>query len=189
VKPFPVLYTDRLQLREFESWDIGSVFQGLSHPDVIRYYGVSYDSIESTQAQMDWFKQLYEEESGIWWAICNGANGAFIGATGFNNIDRTTHRAEIGFWLLPPGWGKGYIQEAVHAILPYGFNHLGLQSVEAIVETENQNSVAVLRKLGFQYVSTDIDCEIKNGKPISLMKFVYLRGQHTPALFLNRLHD
>ena len=169
---FPELRTTRLELREIIPADIHHVFEGLSHPDVIRYYGVSYTSLESTQQQMKWFDNLRIESSGIWWAICDRAANMFLGAAGFNNIDRQLQSAEIGFWLLPAHWGKGYIHEAVQAILPYAFDVLHLQTIEALVETENKNSAAVLQKLNFQHISTDIDCEIKNGRPISLMKFV-----------------
>lgn len=168
---FPALLTQRLLLREIDAADIHHVFEGLSHPDVIRFYGVSYESLESTQQQMKWFNDLRVESSGIWWAVCDRSTNAFLGAAGFNNIDQQHQSAEIGFWLLPEYWGKGYIPEAVQAILPYAFDVLQLQSIEALVETGNKNSSAVLQKLNFDYIDTDVNCEIKNGRPISLIKY------------------
>lgn len=63
---FPVLTTGRLLLRRFQPDDIESVYQGLSHPEVIRHYGVSYDSLEATKEQMDWYAAIEREEKGIW---------------------------------------------------------------------------------------------------------------------------
>ena len=43
------LQSNRLLLRPFVESDIENVFKGLSHPDIIKHYGVSYDSLESTK--------------------------------------------------------------------------------------------------------------------------------------------
>jgi ribosomal-protein-alanine N-acetyltransferase len=40
--------------------------------------------------------------------------------------------------------------------------------MEAEVETENRMSIRVMKKLQFVYQRTKKDCEIKNGKYISL---------------------
>ena len=42
-KEFPVIKTQRLLLRQFVDSDLVNVFKGLSHPDIIKYYGVSYN--------------------------------------------------------------------------------------------------------------------------------------------------
>jgi ribosomal-protein-alanine N-acetyltransferase len=182
MKPFPVIQTERLVLREIMPYDINHIYAGLSHQDVIKHYGVSYDSIESTQTQMEWFNNLRSEGTGTWWAVCDRKNNTFLGAAGFNNINRENNSAEIGFWLLPDHWGKGYIPEVLRALIPFAYDKLQLQTIEALVETENNNSIAVLQKLGFHHTATDIDCEIKNGRPISLMKFVLTAGQYAARI-------
>jgi [ribosomal protein S5]-alanine N-acetyltransferase len=58
--------------------------------------------------------------------------------------------------------------ETIPLICHYGFNKLGLHRIEGIVETENQNCKKALAKLQFRYEGTMNDCEIKNGKYISL---------------------
>lgn len=45
---FPTFKTDRLLLRKIVNSDIGHIFKGLSDPDVIRYYGVSFMTLEGT---------------------------------------------------------------------------------------------------------------------------------------------
>ena len=69
-KKFPTLQTTRLELRQFKASDLSKVFQGLSNKQVIRYYGVSYSTLEATEEQMDWFESLWNSGTGIWWAIC-----------------------------------------------------------------------------------------------------------------------
>lgn len=160
--------TPRLLLRPFTNDDLALVFSGLSHPDVIRYYGVSFHSLEATQEQMNWYASIEENETGIWRAICSVDGAQFYGACGLNNINKQDRKAEIGYWLLPEFQGKGYIMEALPVIIEHGFSNLHLHRIEAFVETENQNSIKVMQKLNFNREGTMKDCEIKNDNYISL---------------------
>ena len=62
---FPILKTDRLLLREITDADLANIYSGLSNPKVIQHYGVSYDSLEATKAQMAWFA----DKKQLRWAI------------------------------------------------------------------------------------------------------------------------
>ncbi len=165
---FPELYTQRCTLRMIIASDQQKIFEGLSHPDVIKYYGVSYATFEETQAQMKFYDDLLQNETGIWWAIKLKENKEFIGACGFNNWSKDHKRIEIGFWLLPQYQGKGFMWEAVSSILVYAFTQLDVHRIEAIVENGNDNSSKLLKKLGFSYEGTHKECEIKNGRFIDL---------------------
>lgn len=177
MKKFPVLKTERLLLRQFIDADIDNVFKGLSHPDIIKYYGVSYTSLEATKAQMTFFADLEKNETGTWWAICSADNTIFYGACGFNNLVKEHKRAEIGYWLLTEYWGKGIITEAVPLICHYAFEIMGLHRIEAVVETANTDSKKVMTRLGFEYEGTMKECEIKNRQFISLDMYAKLKTQ------------
>ncbi len=164
----PSLFGSGLLLRPIIDDDIHNIFKGLSHPDIIKYYGVSFNSLEATQEQMDWYKELVLKESGIWFAICSLDNNNFLGAIGLSSLDKKSRKAELGFWLFPEFWGQGIMAKAVPILLHYGFNTLSLHRIEAFVETENQNCKTIMKKLEFQCEGTMIDCEIKDGKFISL---------------------
>lgn len=163
--------------------DLNHVFQGLSHPEVIRYYGVSYSSIEETQEQIRWFEELERTGTGKWWAICSIDGDLFYGACGLNNVLNEHKKAEIGFWLLPEHWNKGIITEALPTVISYGFKSMGLHRIEALVESGNRNSVKVLKKVTFRFEGTLRDCEIKNGKYISLDVYARLNRAN------NRIYD
>lgn len=169
------LHTDRFLLRQFHLNDIGSVFKGLSHPDVIRYYGVSYSDLEETANQLTWFNDLQKNETGIWWAICDKETQKFYGGIGFNDLSKIEKKAEIGFWLLPENWGIGIIKEVADYVCDYAFERLGLKEIEALVETENENSKKVLRKIGFEFQETKKNCEMKNGRLISLAIYTKIK--------------
>nr|WP_315417729.1 GNAT family N-acetyltransferase [uncultured Pedobacter sp.] len=171
------IHTDRFLLRQFCSDDLAFVFEGLSHPDVIRYYGVRYANLEETNEQLIWFNELQKNETGIWWAICDKESLVCLGAIGLNDLSKTDQKAEIGFWLLPEHWGKGIIKEVANSICNYAFEKLGLRKIEAMVETENENSRKVLQKLDFDYHKTIENCEFKNDKLISLAIYVKLKHE------------
>ncbi|WP_294302121.1 GNAT family N-acetyltransferase [uncultured Chryseobacterium sp.] len=171
---FPVLTTERLLLRRFQQDDIKSVYRGLSHPEVIRHYGVSYDSLEATEEQMSWFVMIEKEEKGLWWAVCNRYDQTFLGAVGFNDWSKEHRKIETGYWLLPEYWGSGIIGEAGRAVCDYAFQKMSVHRIEAVVETENTNSKKIMNKLGFELEGIMRDCEIKDGKFISLEMYAKL---------------
>lgn len=174
---FPVIKTDRLLLRQFADSDLENVFKGLSHPDIIKYYGVSYQTLEATKAQMTFFADLEKNETGIWWAVCSLDNKIFYGAGGLNSLSKEHKKAEIGFWLISDFWGMGIMKEVMPIICDYGFNKLGLRRIEGLVESENQNCKKAMAKLAFQHEGTMRDCEIKNGHFISLDIYAVLSTQ------------
>ena len=171
--------TERLLLRQFVQEDLANVFSGLSHPDIIEYYGISYQTLEETKQQLKFFSDLEKNGTGIWWAVCSLDNKTFYGAGGLNNLSNTHRKAEIGFWLFPDFWGKGIMHEAMPLICQYGFEELGLHRIEGFVETNNINCKKALLKLEFEHEGTMRDAEIKNGKFISLDVYAKLTGSKT----------
>ncbi len=163
--------TERLLLREIVASDIQNIYRGLSNPQVIKYYGVSFDSLEATEEQMDW----YEQPNQYWWAICSMDDQVFYGAGGLNDLSETHQKAEIGFWLLPDFWGKGMMSEAMPAICNYGFHQLGLHRIEGFVEASNQNCKRAMAKLDFAHEGTMKDCEVKNGEFVSVDIYAKLK--------------
>lgn len=165
---FPILQTDRIVLRQITDEDLPNIFKGLSHPDIIKHYGVSFDSLEATKEQMEWFANLEKTETGIWWAVCSKEDGKFLGAGGLNDLSKKDRKAEIGFWLLTENWGKGYMSEVMPLILDYSFNTRGLHRIEGFVESDNFNCKKAIEKLQFKLEGTMEDCEFKDGKFISV---------------------
>ena len=60
------------------------------------------------------------------------------------------------------------MQEAMPLIWNYGFDQLNLHRIEGIVETENINCKKAMAKLDFVHEGTMRECEVKNGRLISL---------------------
>jgi len=165
---FASIKTNRLLLREIQDSDIEYIYRGLSDPNVIKYYGVSYNSLKETKEQMEWFK----EPKQLWWAICDIDNQIFYGAGGLNDINLKEKKAEIGLWLLPDFWGQGIMKEVLPLVCDYGFNQLNLKRIEGFVDSNNTNCKNAMNKLDFQLEKKLKDCESKDGKPISVDVYV-----------------
>lgn len=172
---FPERFTERCLLRQIRPDDQRHIFNGLSHPQVIPYYGVQYSTFEATAEQMKWYADLEAQNTGIWWAICDRLDGTFFGAGGLNGRDAMHQKAEIGLWLLPEHWGKGLMQEVMPVIWNYGFEHMDLHRIEGFVESDNQLCKAAMSRLPFHHEGTMRECEMKQGKRISLEIYALLR--------------
>jgi RimJ/RimL family protein N-acetyltransferase len=60
-------------------------------------------------------------------------------------------RAELGYWIGKPFWGRGYATEAARALVQYGFDTLGLHRIYARHLTRNPASGRVLHKIGMTH--------------------------------------
>ena len=78
-------------------------------------------------------------------------DGELIGAVGADSLEvGASHRAEIGYWLARPYWGRGLMTDAVGAYVRYAFDELGLLRLSAHTLTFNVGSARVLEKNGFK---------------------------------------
>lgn len=177
-KAFPVLKTKRLLLRHIVQEDINIIFKGLSNPDVIKHFGVSYDTLDATQEQMDWYANIIKNDTGRCWAICSWDNSIFYGVCTLNFWKKEHRKAETGYWIFPEYWGKGIVTEAMDKVIEYGFNEMNLHRIAAEVEDDHPGSIAVLKKLGFIYEGTMKECEIKNERFINLELYALLKHEN-----------
>jgi len=77
-------------------------------------------------------------------------DGEFCGLVGYNTIDQTNKRAEVGYWLGEPFTGLGIMTKATRAIIAYGFNAYGINRIDLKAATANDKSRAVAHRLGFK---------------------------------------
>ena len=171
---FPELITERLLLQEVKPEDQQFIFEGLSHSEVISFYGVRFDSFEATKAQMDWYQKIYQEGTGISWKIVDKETRENLGDICVYLYKQEHNKAEVGFCLLPQHQNKGIATEALNAVISYWRTEKKLHRLEAFVEKGNVASSKLLEKAGFGYEGTMRDCEIKDGRYISLKVYALI---------------
>ncbi len=76
--------------------------------------------------------------------------GETIGKIGFHTWFPVHSRAEIGYAMASENHkNKGYMSEAMKAVIEYGFEHMQLQRIEACIGPENVPSNKLAAKFGF----------------------------------------
>ncbi len=163
----------RLLFFEINYGDIELIHKGLSNPEITKFYGVHFETMEDTQEQMEWYQNLITKEKGIWWKLSTTESGEFIGAVGFNDWDREENSAEIGCWLLKDFWGKGFGSEALERAMQFGINEMKLEKILGFIDSENTGIKKVLEKIGFKHFDTVKTVDEKNSNQIDLMKFKF----------------
>jgi RimJ/RimL family protein N-acetyltransferase len=71
-----------------------------------------------------------------------------IGGCRISVVSSEHREGHIGYGLDRRFWGQGYATEAIHALLFFGFNTLGLHRISSDAIAENVASVRVLEKVG-----------------------------------------
>lgn len=176
------LQTERLELRTIQTSDDAFILQGLSDKQVTEFYAVHYNTIEEVQEQINFYENLIQSGTGIWWAFSLKGSNKLIGACGLSSLEPENQKAEIGFWLLPGYWGNGYVPEAARAVLNYSFYELNINRLEAIVEGGNAASEKVLQKIGFTFEGRLREREIKNSRFIDLLYYSLLKKDLAQSL-------
>jgi len=126
------LRTPRLLLRSLEREDIPAIVR-LAGAREISSMTANIPHPYSEQDGQDFFARASEEFlSGlsVTFAICVSPGRELCGAVGLN-ITPAHQRAELGYWIGVPNWGKGYATEAAAAVLAFGFETLRVRAVLA----------------------------------------------------------
>lgn len=98
-------------------------------------------------------KQKQEKEAGrgAFFLIHHNQDRKIIGGINLNNIQYGAARcASLGYWLEKGSLKQGYMHEAASLVIDYAFNVLNLHRLHAACLPNNQDSVNLLLKLGFQ---------------------------------------
>ncbi len=112
----------------------------MSDPRAMKHWStLPHETIDITQA---WMEPLFHPPGqGFEWVITR--DGAVIGKAGGYDLP------DVGFILHPDHWGRGYVSEAMQALVPELFACSDVPALTADVDPLNPASLRVLTKLGF----------------------------------------
>jgi ribosomal-protein-alanine N-acetyltransferase len=92
--------------------------------------------------------------------------GEAVGGIGFSaGTDVERFSAEIGYWLGEAFWGRGIAADALRVVSDYAFRDCGLLRLYALPFAENQQSMRVLEKAGYEKEAILRASSVKFGKP------------------------
>lgn len=122
-----------------------------SDPEVHRY--LDRPLLKKPEEAIDFIHRInHGIVRGEWyyWAISLIAEGTLIGTVCLFNFSAVQKVAEIGYELLPEYQGKGYMSEALSAVIAFAFDTLKLKQIDAFSHGENSSSLRLLQKKNFE---------------------------------------
>lgn len=151
----PDLMTPRLRLRKLNMRDAQDIYRYSRDPEVARHVlWEAHRSIGDSRAYLRYMLRRYRSHEPASWGIELIETGRIIGTIGFMWVQEDNAAAEVGYSLARDCWGRGFMTEALRAVIQYGFDHMSLNRIEAQHETTNPASGAVMRKCHMQHEGT-----------------------------------
>ncbi len=99
-----------------------------------------------------WAQRAETQGTALPFLLIRRADQTLLGAITLDNIRRGPVQAgTLGYWIGAPFARKGYMREAILAVVHHAFTQLDLSRVEAACLPENAASRGVLEKCGFKY--------------------------------------
>lgn len=144
------LKTERLLLRPYKMSDAGAIANLLNNLEVSRWtVNIPYPySREDADTFIEKVTESWIAGADATFAITLKEMNSPIGACGAHL--REPGEYELGYWLGEPYWGKGYMTEAVNALVQYLKGHKQPKRIYAGHAPENPGSENVLLKAGFK---------------------------------------
>ena len=99
----------------------------------------------------DWITELdkgWENDQQYFFQVIEVSSNQVVGGVFLNHVVRTHQMANLGYWVRTSHIGKGIATEAAKQVARYGFEKLGFQRLEIVVEIGNLPSLRVAEKIG-----------------------------------------
>ena len=177
--PF-TLTAPRLQLRFLSPADVPALYRMYSDAEAMRYWSSApWDSEQLADAYQAAAQAGYE--SGELLRMGIEVDGQLAGIVNLYSFNRQNRRCDIGYMLDRAFWGKGYMQEAMAAIIDYAFRVLRLHRIEADIDPRNAASAKLLKSLHFEHEGHLRERWIINGEICDTDFFGLLRSDWQAA--------
>jgi len=155
-----------------------------------------WDGPDSVSDMEAWIEQCRVEpfdDFGFFWVIrdasgdLTGTAGRAMGIIGSRPLG-VPGRADVGYWLGYPYWGRGIMTETLSALLRFGFETLDYAKVEAEVFVGNARGHRLAESVGMTREGVVRRRRLKRGEWVDEAIYGMLpeelpegRGRHTPS--------
>jgi RimJ/RimL family protein N-acetyltransferase len=173
------LETERLHIKPLKASDAVAAFPKLQDDDLYRWISLIKPRSVNSLAE-DWRRiesRTSPDHKEIWlaWFVSSKFDNSTLGSIDVS-IDEDGVAVNFGYYFFVSEWGKGYGTEATSAVI----QHLQKQQVKKFIATVtvgNTASVAVLKKLGFEFVRTIPNNDTLNGVLVDDDEYVLLTSR------------
>lgn len=168
--------TARLRLRPPEPGDLDALVAAINHWEVVRWLArVPHPYLRSDGAAY-LARVRGDVAAGIDLPLHVFDDAGLAGCVGLRGIGGPA--PELGYWLAPDRWGRGYATEATAAVLDLAFGRLGASEIASGVFAGNDASLAVQRRLGFAIVGSSRVFCLARGEELDHIDTLLTRARH-----------
>ncbi|QHW34948.1 GNAT family N-acetyltransferase [Paenibacillus rhizovicinus] len=168
--------TERLVLRQLKLGDAPELFAYFAKDEVTEYYDLdSFTEQQQAASLIQRWNERFDRQDGIRWGIALKSEDRIIGTCGFHSWTKEHAKAEIGYELSPAYWQQGIMSEALGSVIPYGFESMGLNRIEAFIDPDNISSRKLLEKAGLREEGLLRDYFYEKGRFVDAVLFARLK--------------
>ena len=157
----PTMHGTEVILREVCKSDIDDRLSLGPNPEYHKYFGDDVTVMrDRSELEKMWFDDIeVHNESLIMQATHQvtqiEVDGKWIGSASLANIDFRHRRADLVVGIYDQNyWDRGYGLEVVRLILDYAFERLNLHRISGNIISNNERSLAMVKKIGFRVEGT-----------------------------------
>ncbi len=179
----PILHTARCTLRCISIADEEHVWTASRHPGFTD--GMLWNPPETKEEMRPFTEKAISDWANdirYCWTIEGRDDHRFIGRIEIRRLEEKDHEVyDLGFWVHPNEWGKGYMTEAALEVLRFGFEDLGTQKILSGYAPWNTASKKVHEKIGMRNIGYFENYTTKNGKPFPEERYELTRAEWKKA--------
>ena len=144
-----LVHTSRLILRRPIADYAPEIFNAYAtDPEVAKYMSwMPHADVTQTEDFIHSLSESWDAETEFAWSIFQKTDNQLTGMITFRV---EAFRAEVGYVLAKPFWGKGYMTEALVQIRNLAFSIPEIERVQIICDVDNPASARVMEKAGFE---------------------------------------
>ncbi len=147
--------TERMLLKCVDQSDREFIFEEFQNDFINKYLFDAEPMTNIEQAdELIEFYNMKEPRNQNRWVLINNEN-IKMGTCGFHLWDRKKNKVEIGFELMQQYNGKGYMAEAIGAIIQFAQIKMKVNKIIAIVFIDNRKCKRLLEKFGIKKVDQE----------------------------------
>lgn len=147
---FKDIETERLLLKNISFEDRDFIFNQFSD-DVVNRYLFDAEPLTTIEGADEIINFYIEPEPRLQhrWIIIRKSDGIKMGTCGFHCWNQLDGKVDVGYDLKENFGGKGYMHEAMKAIIAFAIDKMHVKKIGACIYIDNQRSIHLVENLGF----------------------------------------
>lgn len=126
------------------------------------------ERVYSREDELNWIKSKLEDKAYVF-SMISKEDGSYIGNVELMDVENGS--AEVGLCITMSMQNKHYGTEALKRIIEYAFKDVGLNTLTAVIFSNNVRSLHNVEKIGFKRCGITKDVKVEDGVSIDDIYF------------------